>query len=180
MYPRDASARASHAIIWAEPPVPCDSTIRGNRPSTGCALSVHSPRRNNGDPGGPILCSEFNVAGLAGYQTVVRSAWVAAPRQLYAPGGTNLLVAAPTGHSRPSRLWLEVSGAANVSVATNSAVKPRPTTSSYASRLAPFTVAPEESFYTGQRSELTWPTANASYPCLIGLFSFSFEFDLSE
>jgi hypothetical protein len=30
MYPLAASARPSHASIWADPPVPCDSTIRGN------------------------------------------------------------------------------------------------------------------------------------------------------
>lgn len=79
-----------------------------------------------------MTCSEVDVAGRAGYQMSVRSACVAAPRQLYDPRGTNLRVAAPTGHA-PGRLWPAAVATVTVTT-TNRAAKFRPTLLSYGLR----------------------------------------------
>src|SRR6266513_3360758 len=95
MKPRAARALANQASDSAVPPVPCDNRMSGNFAGAlgMLAFCATLPRTKKLRPGICNGCSAAEAA--AGYQIVVGSAWVFAPRQLYGSFGTKLRKAMP-------------------------------------------------------------------------------------
>src|SRR6266446_6423168 len=91
-YPCAARLAPSHAIPSAVPPAPCESRMMANLAGVaaiavfGAAFSA----AKSGASGGPSHWGCSTEPAAAGYQMVVTSAWVRAPRQSYERSGGRL------------------------------------------------------------------------------------------